>query len=372
MNDDKKPVVPEGEAEVSSDTETHDEAKIEVKSSDNASSKDDRDSLEHGQKNGQSSVDKKVSDEDDEADTPENRDEDEVSAIDRELERVEGIESTEVRSEQPEVDDLEETKDDASDIKPQDGADAAKPVDLDPVTPNVAKEQALMTAMQNQNKNGGNKKGKSGAVIAFISILAIAALGVAGYLYMQNTDLSGQKASAESELNSTKSQNTQLKLQQAKIKEEAQKEAQEAASQSVSEYRNIPELRVRFKENDVTKNLIYGYTVTAADASADSVAFSTITLAKLAQRNGASATYPCGFTGNVPTITRYKQDVAIGTSMASKVGKKIGDAYFVYTAPTGQCATTNTTDMTARDTGAKAIYDGLEAIPVTKFTDPKN
>ena len=45
------------------------------------------------------------------------------------------------------------------------------------------------------------------------------------------------------------------------------------------------------------------------------------------------------------------------------VGKKIGNAYFVYTAPTGNCAPNEVAAQTARNTAAKAIYDALEAVP---------
>lgn len=357
MNDDeKKPVVPEGEAVTSNDVEAQDDIKIEVEqdapSSDGDSdvSSDKSSTSKDSEKHDISALD--------------SHDEDEVTEIDRELERVEGIESAEIRSEQPQDHDVKkDVEKNVAAIAPDEEVRATKPVDLDPVTPNAAKEHALMTAMRNQDNGQGSKKGKLGIVAAVLGIVMVVAFGIAGYLYMQNTDISDQKASIESELEATKSQNVQLKLQEAKIKETAQKEAEETASQSASAYRTIPELGVRFKETDTTKNLIYGYTVTGTETSVDSVAFSTVVLARLTQRNGASATYPCGLTGNAPTITRYKQDIAVGTSMASKLGKKIGDAYFVYTAATGQCATTNTTDIAARDTGVKAVYENLEALP---------
>lgn len=370
MNDDeKKPVVPEGEADASSGATEHEDTKIEVKlGAKTLESQSDR-FPDEGKDEGSR-------EEGDETDTPrpqddhDGRDADEqANAIDRELERVEGIGSADIRSEQPDLSDEE-----SSDIEQDDHDDAfaTKAVDLDPVTPSAAREAALMTAMRNQDKGKKAGSGKRNAILVLISIIAVAALAVAVYFYMQTAELSNQKAGVVSELTTVQSQNTQLKLQQAKAKEDAQKEAQETAQQSASAYRTIPELGIRFKESDATKSLIYGYAVTTTEASADSVAFSTVVLAKLVQRSGASATYPCGFTGNVPTITRYKQDVAIGTSMASKLGKKIGDAYFVYAAPTGQCAATNAADITARDTGVKAAYDSLEAIPSVQAATSKN
>lgn len=342
MNDDEKKPVSRDEADASADVKESDATKVTIKV----------DGVVLDDKEEASPVD------DEPVVSGAEQDEDETSELSRELGRVEGIESGVIRAEEPATDEPDEAE-----LEAHESLDADKPVDLDPVTPDTKQENALLVAMRNQEKKQGDRKSRIGLVAVVFGVLAAIFLAGAAYLYVQNADMSDKNVAIESDLAAAKSESVQLRLQQAKLKEAAAKEAQAAASQPVEEFRVIHELGARFKENDANKNLIYGYTVTSTDEAADTVAFSTITLARLAQRSGASAVYPCGFNANAPTVTRYTKDVAVGTSMASKVGKKIGEAYFVYTAPIAPCATTNAAEIAARDAAAKAVYESLEAVP---------
>lgn len=377
MNDDeKKPGNVEGGVGTPNDIDGAEDVMIDVK----VGSKD--------------SVDSKGSDEDasDAFDTPDNKVEDELDIaaafsskdgaaeeepdeeltdLDKELGRIEGVESVEAFGKKATENDSLESED----ITDEPGDDEPlKSIDLDPATPDLTKENELVAAMRQREKIEKTKKSKTKLVIVLLGVLFVAALGGAVYFYMQTTALAGEKSAIEAERADLSAQNAALKVKQAQSKEDALKEAREELANAAGddengagvqqgEYVTIEELGVRYKKTDATKNLIYGYTVTSDSPDADAVAFSTTALARLVVRNGASATYPCAFTGNVPTITRYKQDVAIGDSTASKVGKQLGSAYYVYTAPIGACINTNAEDLAARNAAVQAVYDSLEAVP---------
>ncbi len=387
MNDDeKKPVAGEGDAEASNNITENEETKVTVKFDGNKKEKqnmdDDKKVSDDTKKSDDSDSNEKAVDEvpdlmsalkegngDDEPD-------EELSDLDKELGRIEGIESAETYGKKP-VDDTANDVNDTDEVQAE-GEESAASVDLDPVTPDIAKENTLVAAMRQQEKDEKSKKGKTKVFIAILSVLLVAAIGGAVYFYMQATALGDEKAAVEAENSQLASRNSALKINQAEVKEQALKEAKaelekaaqtpSGTEQQVSDYVTINELGVRYKKTDRVKDLIYGYTVTSDSTDADAVAFSTVTLARLVQRNGASATYPCGFTGSVPTITRYKKDTVVGSSTASKIGKKLGDAYYVYAAPVAACTNTNAQDITARDAAAKAVYDSLEVIPAATST----
>ncbi len=282
--------------------------------------------------------------------------------LDKELERVEGIESAHNKPTASAATSTSSPKE-SEVTKDDDDALASKPVDLEtaaPASKEDAKNAVLMNAVQqhsDESTQTTKKKPRLGMLVALLLVLCVAAGAAAVYFYMQVQDTNDKLAGTESQLSGSQAQIAALKAQNAKD------EAAAEATAADADYRTIPEIGVRFKETDATADLIYGYTVTSSDESADAVAFSTKPLARITVKNGASATYPCAFTGNVPTITRYADDVAVGDSTASKVGKQIGTAYYVYTAPTGQCAPSETEAQAARDEAVKAIYDGLEALP---------
>lgn len=371
MNDnEKKPVIPEGEADTEKNNDSSEDTKVEVKFDEASRDSNEGKGFDH--------TDHKADDIDITAalkgdkETEEEPDE-ELSDLDKELGRIEGIESTSVSLNTDSNDDTAD-KEDSNKTPEDDGVITSESVDLDPVTTDVTKENALVAAMRQQEKTEKSKKGTARVVTGILALLLVAALGGAAYLYTQTTALADQKSTVETERDQLKTQNTTLKGQQANIQEKAYEQAKKdleakvaeenkTPAKVVDEYVTIRELGVRYKRSDVTRNLIYGYTVTSDSVEADSVAFSTTTLARLVQRNGASATYPCAFSGNVPTITRYAKDIPVGNEMASKAGKKLGDAFYVYVAPTGACTTTNAQDITARDAAVKAVYDSLEAIP---------
>lgn len=292
--------------------------------------------------------------------------EEELSELDKELGRVEGIESTAIAG--VSVASATDEKDEVESASVDTVSDA---VDLDPVTPAVAKDDSpLVAAIRKQEKDRGGKKRKLSIFTSILGLLLVIAVGAAGFFFAQNTTLANEKESVAKERDELKAKNTELKNQQVTASEEARRNAAENVANkdtqvSASDYVVITELGARYKKTPENAALIHGYTVVTDNTAADSVAFSTKTLARVVQSAGASATYPCLFTGNVPTITRYTQDLPVGDSTASKVGKKIGEAYYVYAPAVGPCAQTNAAEITVRDTAVKALFDTLEALPAT-------
>ncbi|QHN42555.1 hypothetical protein GII36_01665 [Candidatus Mycosynbacter amalyticus] len=373
MNDDeKKPVVGEAKAdEPEKKPEQDDERKVAVKFDDEADTKTDDTDKEEDSNSLTSGVDPEelkkadaiditavLSDDDTKTDEskPNEEPEESVSEEERELGRIEGIESA------------ENTKPDSKEEIAAEEIDEAEvmtaPVDLEKETAQSDEaKNPLVEALRKQEQSKDEpKKGKAGLLAGLLGVLLVIALAGAGYFYMQVADTNDQLAAAQSELTSAQATNSSLSTQLKKATAE-----QQAAADS-SGYRTIEGLGVRFKETDATKTIVFGYTVAPADTASDAVALSTKTLVKLTTGTGDAATHPCAFTGNVPVLARYTTDVKVGTSTASKAGKKVGDAYYVYTAPTTACATTETAAQTARDAAAKAIYDSLEVVPSSAAT----
>jgi|GEM_PF-3247512 len=280
--------------------------------------------------------------------------EDEVSDLDRELERVEGIESASIAKTAPVLEDS---------VLNDEESRATQAIDLEtpapdvPATPNDAVLVAALRKQEQAQREGGKKNGAKLASI-ILAVLLLATGAAAAYFYLNSMSTKEQLQQAQVERDTAQVQVTALQAAQ-----NDQDEAPEEDAVLDDGYRVIDEIGVRFKTTDATQDLLFGYTVTPSNEAADAVAFSTKELASLAVGEGASVTYPCAFTGNVPKITRYTSDVAIGDSTASKLGKQVGESYYVYTAPIGQCAQANAAAQSARDVAVKAVYDSLEALP---------
>lgn len=373
MNDDeKKPVVGEAKADEpdkkpeqddtkkigvtfgdETDTHTEDADKEESKSSfDAGSDTEDLKKAETIDITSALSGDESQSDEEPE---------EEVSEEERELGRIEGIESAEnIKPDAKETAAPEEVvEEEVDEVKAM-----TAPVDLEKETgqPDEAKNHFVEALRKQEQSKDEPKKGKAGLLAGLLGALLVVALAGAGYFYMQVADANDQLAATQSELANAQSKNSTLSAQLKKATVE-----QKTATSS-SAYRTIEGLGVRFKETDATKTIVFGFTTAPADATSDAVAMSTKALVRLTVGTGDTATHPCAFTGNVPVLARYTSDVKVGTSTASKVGKKIGDSYYVYTAPAAACATTEVAAQTARDAAAKAIYDSLEAVPTSTAT----
>lgn len=378
--DEKKSVVPEGGVDNSTKETERKDGVSDLEFGDSADTKEEdadiKDATDAPDHTGsdEDSVDKSredVFDEDSKEDVPqegalEDSELDDgagvVSEEERELGRIEGIDSI---GEPAKVEE-DEPKDDTPARDARDDAMTA-PVDLEKSVSSGnstdATESPLVLAMRHQEQTKAKTAhSKTGLIATLLGILLLVAIGGAGYFYWQSNDSASKLATAQSDLTTMQSQNATLSAQLAKSKSDAQATA---TNKNDGTYKAIPELGVRFKPTDATKDIVFGYTTAPDAAAADAVALSTKQLVKLAVPNGAAATYPCGFGGNVPIISSYTTDAKVGDSTASKLGKKIGSLYYVYTAPTGNCAPTELSAQAARTTAAKAVYDALEALPAT-------
>lgn len=299
---------------------------------------------------------------------------DEKSSVEEELGRIEGIESTQIADIKKGSDDSSGKEDDVDDIDGRDFSEddavdsATEAVDLDKVMEDAKRNNPVVQEIRAANDK---KKKRHGALVTALLcvVIALGAGAAAGYFYLDADSARNDNAKTESDLKSAKSRIASLETQVSDAEEaEAAREAEadaSAAQISVNEgYREITELGVRFKESEATKGLLFGYIASNVDAAADAVAVSTKPLVKLSVGEGASVAYPCAFAGNVPTITRYQTDVKIGEEQVSKIGKKIGDAFYVYAAPAGNCAPSEAQAQQSRNDAARAVYDALEAIPV--------
>lgn len=285
--------------------------------------------------------------------------EDEVSDLDRELGRVEGIESASIAKTVPVI---EDSVVDDEESRATQAIDLETPAPDAPATPNDAVLVAALRKQEQAQREGG-KKNSAKLVAIILAVLLLAAGAAAAYFYVDSTSTNDELQQVKTERDAAQAQVSTLQAAQ-----DAQDEAPVEDAVLDDGYRVIDEIGVRFKTTDATQDLLFGYTVTSSDEAADAVAFSTKELASLAVGEGASVTYPCAFTGNVPKITRYTSDVAIGDSTASKLGKQVGESYYVYTAPIGQCAQANAAGQSARDVAVKAVYDSLEALPSDEDT----
>lgn len=361
-DDDKKPLVPDDGVDESKPTTEADETKVEVKTGGFSSGEADKEN-DKDEQTDEIDITAALKGDDNErgdgesleTDAPEEPEE-EVNDLDRELDRVEGIESTSVAA-APQTE--------APGEPDTDDPDVTSPVDMEEKkisgeSENESKEHAagaaFVSALKHQDEKTKESKSKAGLVAIILALLVLVAGAGAAYFYFQWNDTRDQLSSIESELSSEQAKNSTLTNRVAELGE------QEQAAVDDTEYVVIPELGVRYKPSEATENLVFGYTLVTTDTAADAVAVSTKQLVKLSVGTGNAASYPCAFTGNVPTIARYATDVKIGDSTASKLGKQIGDAYYVYTAPTGNCAPTEIEAQTARNTAAKAVFDSLEVL----------
>ena len=323
MNDDeKKPVESEDGATANDATEQIGDTKVEVKfgksddgQKDTESSRDSDDAVESGKElDITAALDQGKTSSSLEGDDPDEPEE-EVSELDRELERVEGIESADTGA-------MKQVDEASAEHDTPDDDTLTAPVDLDKSTPETAtleeKDNPVVVAIRKQEHDKKKSSGgKASLVSVLLGVLLLAAAAGAGYFYWVASDNAVKLSTAESEL--TTSEARSLALQKQLADTEAKSEDAASAATASSEYTIISELGVRYKQSDATKDLLFGYTVASADTNADAVAVSTKQLVKLAVGSGASVAYPCGFSGNVPTIARYTTDVQVNGQAVSTV-----------------------------------------------------
>lgn len=364
-DDDNKPLVPEGGVDESKPTTEADETKIEVKT--NSGTPED----ELKSQSDEIDITAALNGEDA---TPEEEPEEPVSDFDRELDRVEGIESAATATAAPEV----PVEDGLSKADEVDDVDMTAPVDLDEKTEteekkieiaaavNKPKEEAANTAfvsaLQQQDQKKKEKKGATGIIAILLAILVLAAGAGAAFFYLQWSDARDQLSSVESDLDSERAKITSLQAEVAELDEESQAVEPEAAAYVV-----IKELGVRYKVTAENKDLIYAYLGTTTAENIKTIGFSTVKLSDVREGTAANAQNPCGVSkGSLGMISRYDT----GAPAAGVVNRKVGDFTYVFASPQNACTTSVPgAELEAVTAQVKAVFDALELIPAEDTAD---
>lgn len=132
-----------------------------------------------------------------------------------------------------------------------------------------------------------------------------------------------------------------------------------------SDYREIPELGVRYKLTEETKGLTYRF---ANNGMAQTISFSTEELTTVRLGEGDDAKYPCtsdAMPGGV--ITRFKEGetLRVGPSDITSTNKKIGDYYYLLQAPQASCGVGDAATMAKEQAAVKAVQKAFESLEVT-------
>ncbi len=232
-----------------------------------------------------------------------------------------------------------------------------------------------------QTNSSGYRSGSSHkarwVVAALVIILMLAINATWAWLYhSKRTDFHNQLNDAKQTAANQKNKNAQLTTELTASKQKlAQKTNQKAQSQPVtSDYRDIPELGVKYKLTDQTKNLTYTYKVDSSKSgnTVDRVGFSTVALTESgAKEENLSANNfqnPCT-SGSMPAglLSRYSpgQIVESQNKPIDQVSDaiKVGNYYFLYTTPQAACGQSQDNSMQQQAiAAAKEAANSLQLI----------
>lgn len=186
-------------------------------------------------------------------------------------------------------------------------------------------------------------------VIALVIILVLVINATWGWLYSnKRSDFNNKLNSAQQTAKSQKEKTAKLADELAASKQRlAEKDNKPETQSTTSDYREIPELGVKYKLDDETKELTYSYT------GSDSVGFSTPALIDFGQQDFPDE-QTC-FANNAPigSIVMYEPGSMLKSVGSSNSGtpieqaegaKKVGSNYFVFSKSQAAC-TKNHTDV---------------------------
>jgi hypothetical protein len=280
--------------------------------------------------------------------------------IDKELERVESIEGGKDDVDSVEVAESTEEKI----VGPT--VESVSEFGAETVAPKPTIEEIIG---KNAEQSPKNKKPLSWILICIVLLLALA--GLAGYYFYDKMSQDQTVANLKTQLSDVDQQKQAAVNQLASLKAAQTKAENEAKAQDDVEYREIPELGVRYKVTDVTKDQIYAAFPKSQDQV--TVAFSTLALSSVVEKSktGSVNEYPCSLNSSGPqSISYYKDPNAMvgveGSEKAavSKAGKKVGEGYFYFTAAQAACSDKLADVQAANLKSVEDIYKSLEVIPV--------
>lgn len=279
--------------------------------------------------------------------------------IDKELERVESIEGGKDDVDSVEVAEATEEKIVEPTIEPvlEFGAET------------VAPKPTIEEIIGKNAEQSPKSKKPLGWILVCLALLLILA-GLVGYYFYDKMNQEQAVASLKTQLSDADQQKQAAVNQLASLKAAQTKAESEAKAQDDVKYREIPELGVRYKVTDVTKDQIYAAFPKSSDQV--TVAFSTLALSSVVEKSktGNINEYPCSLSSSGPqSISYYKDSSAmVGAegsekTAVSKAGKKIGDGYFYFAATQPACSDKLADVQTANLKAVEEIYKSLEAIP---------
>lgn len=145
---------------------------------------------------------------------------------------------------------------------------------------------------------------------------------------------------------------------------DAQKEAKKSEATPVAvAYREIPELGVKYKLTDETKDLTYSI-MTNENGQIRVADFSTVAMSAM---KGSGGDFPCT-SPHAPSggLTLYMNgnEVIQGGRMVKDVAKKVGNYYYLYAHPQFACSVNGQTvkGLETSIDAVKAAFDSLEAM----------
>lgn len=192
--------------------------------------------------------------------------------------------------------------------------------------------------------------------VTIIILLLIASTTALGMLYFS------QQATLNADITALKDQNAQL------TKDNKALQADNKDSSSSSDYREIPELGVKYKITNQTKDVTYAYTFDTKNAG---VGISTTKLINVLNTNSSAESSSITLAGTCSgQITMYKPGdkqvlAAVSTPIEQVKGvKKIGGNYFTFSKPQAACSDDKTVQTQADDAiqAAQTVFNSLQAI----------
>jgi flagellar basal body-associated protein FliL len=212
--------------------------------------------------------------------------------------------------------------------------------------------------MENQyqyEQNAAPRPSKKGLVTLTViaAILFVTAVGLGTVYFLEM----GRANDLQHQVSDLKTTTAQLNDAMAKKMAEPTGSTKPAVN-----YREIPELGVKYKLTDQIKDLTYSIKLHDNDSARDA-SFSTVALSGL--QNNAKE-YPC-LSQNAPsgTISRYVNgDQMLMGKTVKEIGKKLGNYYYVYAHPQYACSINGATadGLQASIDAVKAAYDSLEVM----------
>lgn len=192
---------------------------------------------------------------------------------------------------------------------------------------------------------------KHGYIYTIITFTCIVVAGISIYFQQQ--------------LAAVRQENSNLKGKISKFQAEtvAPDQKESPSADTASQYVDIPVIHARYPITPQNESLLYAYRAISSDSSAGSILFTNTKLAHAQDSHKEDYEFPCGLFGrDNPRIMYYQTDTVTVVGQASKIGKKVGDHYYVYSYPQAVCSDLFVSEQNELSATVKAVFDSLEPL----------